>query len=214
MMTPASINAKLTDHAFAKGWTTIMRLITRDDMQGELMGPWMASHYADKKIAFLHDKSAYGKGLADQVKARMNASGVQEILYEGMNAGEKDYAATISKLKALRVDVVYYGGYPTEGALILRQSADQDYRFQMVGTSSFVAPEFWSIAGAAGEGTVFPFPPDPLQLSTAKRVVEEFAATGYQPEGFTLTVAGAPFGSFVPFGAGITVFTTLRGESD
>ena len=186
MMTPASVNAKLTDNAFTKGWTTIMRFYARDDVQGELIGSWLAKTYADKKIAFLNDKSAYGKGLADQVLASMHAHGVKEILYEGINPGEKDYAAIVSKLKSNQADVVYYGGYGTEAGLILRQAADQGFKFQLVGTSGIVGPEFWSIAGPAGEGTLFPFASDPSQSSAAKRVVEEFKASGYPPEGFTL----------------------------
>jgi branched-chain amino acid transport system substrate-binding protein len=124
--------------------------------------------------------------LADQVKANLNAAGVQEILFEGINPGEKDYSAFVAKLKAIGAEVLYYGGYPTEGGLILRQAAGLGAKFQMVTTSGFVTPEFWSIAGSAGEGTVFPFPRSPMDLETAKAVVEEFRKTGYEPEGFTL----------------------------
>jgi branched-chain amino acid transport system substrate-binding protein len=186
MMTPASVNSKLTDNAFAKGWPTIMRFYARDDNQGKIVGAWMADRYKNKKIAFVHDKSTYGKNLADQVKANLNAAGLQEILYEGLNPGEKDYSAIVGKLKAVGAEVVYYGGYPTEGGLILRQAADQGAKFQLVTTSGFVTPEFWQIAGSAGEGTLFPFPRNPVGLETAKHVVDEFRATGYEPEGFTL----------------------------
>ena len=61
MMTPASVNSKPTDDAFAKGWPTIMRLYARDDNQGKMVGAWMADRYRNKKIAFVHDKSTYGK---------------------------------------------------------------------------------------------------------------------------------------------------------
>jgi branched-chain amino acid transport system substrate-binding protein len=57
MMTPSSVNSKLTDNAFAKGWPTIMRFYVRDDNQGKMMGTWIADRYKDKKIAFLHDKA-------------------------------------------------------------------------------------------------------------------------------------------------------------
>jgi branched-chain amino acid transport system substrate-binding protein len=56
----------------------------------------------------------------------------------------------------------------------------------MVTTSSFVTPEFWLIAGPACEGTLFPAPRNPMGLETAKHVVDEFRAAGYEPEGFTL----------------------------
>ena len=186
MMTPGAVNAKVTDEAFAKHWPTIMRFYARDDTQGELMGAWLAKTYAGKRLAFLNDKSAYGKGLADQVRTSANAHGLKDILDESVNPGEKDYAAIVSKLKALQIDVVYYGGYATEAGLIVRQAADQGFKFQLVGTSGLVAPEFWSIAGPAGEGTLFPWPTDPSQFSAAKRVVAEFQASGYPPEGFTL----------------------------
>jgi branched-chain amino acid transport system substrate-binding protein len=186
MMTPSSVNSKLTDNAFAKGWPTIMRFYVRDDNQGKMLGAWIADRYKNKKIAFVHDKSTYGKSLADQVKANLNAAGVQEILYEGINPGEKDYSAIIGKLKAIGAEVLYYGGYPTEGGLIVRQAADQGAKFQMVATSSFVTPEFWLIAGSAGEGTMFPAPRNPKGLETAKHVVDEFRATGHDPDGFTL----------------------------
>ena len=186
MMTPSSVVSKLTDNAFAKGWPTIMRFYVRDDNQGRMMGAWLADRYKDKKIAFVHDKSTYGKSLADQVKTNLNAAGVHEILYEGINPGEKDYSAIIGKLKALGVQVLYYGGYPTEGGLIMRQAADQGVKFQMVTTSSFVTPEFWLIAGPAGEGATFPSPRNPMRLETAKHVVDEFRTAGYEPAGFTL----------------------------
>jgi ABC-type branched-subunit amino acid transport system substrate-binding protein len=60
----------------------------------------------------------------------LNAAGVQEILYEGINPGEKDYSAIVGKLKAVGAEVLYYGGYPTEGGLILRQAADPGVKFQ------------------------------------------------------------------------------------
>ena len=186
MMTPATVSAKLTDMASAKGWGTIFRAYTRDDIQGTLVGAFMAEHYRDKRIVFLHDKGTYGKGLADQVKASLNARGVHEIFSEGLNPGEKDYSAVVGKLKALGAEVVYYGGYPPEGGLILRQAADQGYRFQMITTSGFAAPEFWSIAGGAGEGTIFPFPPAPASRPSAQAVVAQFRAENIAPDGFTL----------------------------
>ncbi|MBV8564203.1 MAG: ABC transporter substrate-binding protein [Methylobacteriaceae bacterium] len=186
MMTPASSNPKLTDEAADKGWTTIMRLYGRDDTQGKYIGPWIAKNYKDKKIVILHDKSAYGKGLADAVKANMNAAGVQEALYDGINPGEKDYTAEVSKLKALGAEFVYFGGYHAEAGLILRQSADQGFKFQLMMGDSIATPDFWAISGPAGEGTMFTFPSDPRARPSAKAVVDQFKATGYDPEGFTL----------------------------
>ncbi|MBN9054004.1 MAG: ABC transporter substrate-binding protein, partial [Rhizobiales bacterium] len=99
MMSPASSNPVMTDDAAAKGWTNIMRLYTRDDAQGAFIGPWIAQQYAGKNVAVLHDKTAYGQGVADAVRATMNEKGLKEVLAEGINPGEKDYNALVTKLK-------------------------------------------------------------------------------------------------------------------
>jgi branched-chain amino acid transport system substrate-binding protein len=186
MISPASSNPTLTDDAAAKGWGTIMRLYTRDDKQGEFIGPWIAAKYAGKNVVILHDKSAYGQGAADAVRTSMNTAGLTEIAYDSINAGEKDYGALVTKLKEMKTDVVYFGGYHPEAGLILRQSAAQGFKFQMIMPDSIATPEFWQVAGEAGEGTRFVFPSDPQARPEAKAAVEAFKAKGFSPEGYTL----------------------------
>jgi branched-chain amino acid transport system substrate-binding protein len=186
MMSPASSNPELTDAAAKNGWPTIMRLYTRDDAQGAFIGPWIAEKYKDKNVVVLHDKSAYGQGVADAVRATMNENGLKEVMYEGINAGEKDYSALVTKLKDLKADVVYFGGYHPEAGLMLRQSAEQGFKFQLIMPDSIASPEFWQVAGPAGEGTMFVFPSDPQAKPEAKEAVEKIKAGGFVPEGFTL----------------------------
>ena len=182
MMSPASSNPVLTE----KGHATIMRLYPRDDRQGEFIAPWIAEKYKGKKIAILHDKSAYGKGLAQVVKDKLNAAGVTEVLFEGINPGEKDYTAVITKLKNAGAEFVYFGGYHTEAGLMLRQAADQGYKLNLMTGDSIATSEFWQISGPAGEGTLFTFPTDPRRSPSAAKALEQFKAQGYDPEGFTL----------------------------
>jgi branched-chain amino acid transport system substrate-binding protein len=182
MMSPASSNPVLTD----KGHPTIMRLYGRDDAQGAFIAPWIADKYKGKKIAILHDKSAYGKGLATVVKDKLNAAGVTEVLFEGINPGEKDYTAIITKLKAAGAEFVYFGGYHTEAGLMLRQAADQGYKLNLMTGDSIATSEFWQISGPAGEGTLFTFPTDPRRSPSAAHALDQFKAQGYDPEGFTL----------------------------
>jgi branched-chain amino acid transport system substrate-binding protein len=186
MMTPASSNPELTDAAATKGWNTIMRLYTRDDAQGAFIGPWIAKQYAGKNVAIIHDKTAYGQGVADAVRGTMNAGGLKEILFEGINPGEKDYNALVTRLKNAKVDVVYFGGYHPEAGLILRQAAEASYKFQLIMPDSIASPEFWQVAGQAGEGTLFVFPSDPQAKPEAKDAVAKIQSGGFKPEGFTL----------------------------
>jgi branched-chain amino acid transport system substrate-binding protein len=181
-ITPASTNPKFTDEG---GWN-VARVCGRDDAQGIVAGNFIAKTFKDKKIAIIDDKSAYGKGLADETRKALNAAGVKETMNESYTAGEKDYTALVSKMKEAAIDVVYVGGYHTEGGLILRQMRDQGMNAQMVSGDAFNTEEFWTITGDAGEGMMFTFAPEPRNFPTAKKIVEEFKAGGYDPEGYTL----------------------------
>lgn len=105
-ISPASTNPTLTERQL---WN-VFRTCDRDDQQGAVAGAYLAKEYAGKRVAVVHDKTTYGKGLADETKKAMNAKGLQEVPYEGINTGEKDYTALVSKLKQANVDIVYFGG--------------------------------------------------------------------------------------------------------
>jgi len=186
-ISPASTNPKLTD----EGGDNVFRVCGRDDQQGIVAGNFLADNYADKKIAILHDKTAYGKGLADETKKQLNSRGITEAMYEAYTAGEKDYSALVSKMKSEAIDVFYVGGYHTEAGLMVRQAREQGYGVQLVSGDALVTEEFWKITGDAGEGTLMTFSPDPRKNEIAAPVVEKFRAGGYEPEGYTLYTYGA-----------------------
>lgn len=185
-ITPASTNPKLTDDAAAAGWTNVFRTVGRDDAQGGVAGKYLIDHYKTKKVAVLHDKSQYGKGLADETKKAMNAGGLKEAMYDSITAGDKDFSAIITRMKQAGIDAVYFGGYQTEAGLMVRQARDQGFNAQFISGDALVTDEYWKITGKAGEGTLMTFPPDPRKLPTAKAVVDEFKAQNYNPEGYTL----------------------------
>ncbi len=181
-ISPASTNPKLTDEG---GWNTF-RVCGRDDQQGIVAGKYLATEFKGRKIAILHDNSAYGKGLADETKKSLNANGVTETMYAAYTPGERDYAAIVSRMKQAGVDVIYIGGYHTETGLIARQAQEQGMKVTIVGGDALATNEFWQIAGPAGENTLMTFPSDPRKRPTAAAVVAEFKAKGIDPEGYTL----------------------------
>ncbi|MBX6321671.1 MAG: branched-chain amino acid ABC transporter substrate-binding protein, partial [Rhodospirillaceae bacterium] len=185
-ISPASTNPAFTEGAAEKGWTTVFRTCGRDDAQGKIAGQYLATHYKDKNVAIIHDKSTYGKGIADETKKVMNQLGLQEKMYEAINADDKDFSALITKMKAEKIDVIYGGLYHPAAALLIRQAKEQGLDVQLLGEDAYVTNEFWSIAGDAAEGVMMTFGPDPRNMATAKEVVEEFKKQNYDPEGYTL----------------------------
>ena len=165
-----SIEHAIIDRAWQEGWVK----------------PRPATHKTGKKVAVIHDKTTYGQGLADETKKAMNAKKVKEVLYEGINTGEKDFSALVSKIKASGAEVVYWGGLHTEGGLIVRQMRDQGVKAVMMSGDGITSDEFATIGGPGVEGTLMTFPPDPRNRPEAKEVVKAFEAKKFNPEAYTL----------------------------
>jgi branched-chain amino acid transport system substrate-binding protein len=181
-ITPAATNPVFTE----RGLWNVFRTCGRDDQQGGIAGAYLAAKFKDAKIAIIHDKTPYGQGLADETKKAANAAGVTEVMYEGVNVGDKDFSALIAKMKEAGVTIVYWGGLHTEAGLIIRQAADQGLKATLVSGDGIVSNELASIAGDAVAGTLNTFGPDPRLNPANKDLVEKFRAAGFEPEAYTL----------------------------
>ena len=181
-ITPASTNPTFTER---KLWNTF-RVCGRDDQQGSVAGDFLAKNYKGKNIAIIHDKTTYGKGLADETKKAFNKTGAKEKVYESYNKGDKDFSALVSKLKKENIDIVYVGGYHQEAGLILRQMRGQGMKTTLMAGDALADKEFASITGPAGEGVLFTFGPDPRKKATAAAIVKKFKDKNIDPEGYTL----------------------------
>ena len=181
-ITPAATNPKLTE----RNMWNVFRTCGRDDQQGAVAGQYIVKNYKNKKVAIVHDKTTYGQGLADETKKAMTAGGVKEVLYEGVNTGEKDYTALVSKIKQSGAELVFFGGLYAEAGLIVRQMRDQGVRAALMGGDGIASDEFASIGGPGVEGTLMTYGPDPRNRPEAKAVVEKFRAKKFEPEAYTL----------------------------
>ena len=181
-ITPASTNPSVTE----RNMWNIFRVCGRDDQQGKVAGEYILAHFKGKKVAFVHDKTTYGRGLADETLKTIKAGGMQDVLYEGINTGEKDYSALVSKIKQSGADLVYWGGLYTEGGLIVRQMRDQGVNAVLMGGDGITADEFATIGGPGVEGTLMTYGPDPRKRPEAKAVVDKFRKKNFEPESYTL----------------------------
>jgi branched-chain amino acid transport system substrate-binding protein len=181
-VTPASTNPQITER---KMWN-IFRTCGRDDQQGAVAGAYILKQFKGKKVAVVHDKTTYGKGLADETIKAMGKGGMKPVLYEGINVGEKDFSALVSKIKQSNADLVYWGGLHTEGGLIVRQMRDQGVKAPLMGADGITTDEFAQVGGPGVEGTLMTFPPDPRNNPAAKDAVAKFRAAKFEPEAYTL----------------------------
>ena len=143
----------------------------------------------------LHDKQSYGQGIATAVKNDLEKGGIPVAIFEGINAGDSDYSAVITKLKSGGVDFVYYGGYHPEMGLLLRQAAEQGVKAKRMGPEGTGNPDINAIAGDAVEGMLLTLPADFSQSAANAEIVKAFqakkrnAAGAFQMTAYTATLA-------------------------
>jgi len=181
-MITISTNGRVTD----RGLENVFRISWRDDDEGAAAARYIAAHFPGKKVAVVDDRAAYGKEQADVVASTLTALGQAPVLRSAITAGERDYTALISRLKADGIDVMFYGGYFTELGLILRQAHQAGLAVQFVSGNTSNNADLIAAAGSGLDGLLFTFFPDPRESEAAAGVLARIKAGGVDPDGWAL----------------------------
>jgi len=120
-ITPGSTNPKYTEQGFPYAF----RICGRDDQQGPVAGRYMHDVLKLNKIAILHNKTAYGEGLATEVKKTFESLGGQVTMFQGIGTDENDFSANISVIQGSGAEGFFWGGMYGQGGPLcvkMRQS--------------------------------------------------------------------------------------------
>jgi len=149
-----------------KGLKHFFRTCPRDDEQGKV-GAATIQKMGAKRIALLHDSSAYAKGLADEINTILKANKQNVVFFDALTPKEQDYSAILTKLKAANPDVVFFTGYYPEAGLLLKQKKQMGWNVPFMGGDAINNPDLVKIAGKdAAAGFQFLSPPVPKDLDT------------------------------------------------
>lgn len=189
MVSPSATAPAVTE---GKNYEMIFRTIGRDDQQGPAAAAFIIEQIKPQAVAVLHDKQSYGQGIASSVRDELEKAGVKVAMFEGINAGDSDYSAVITKIRSSGADFVYYGGYHPEMGLLLRQGAEQGLKVKFMGPEGVGNPDINAIAGAAVEGMLLTLPADFTQDPANADIIKAFEAKKRNAGGaFQLTAYAA-----------------------
>jgi branched-chain amino acid transport system substrate-binding protein len=198
-ITPSSTNPDITDPKFAgqyrpKGKAIYFRTVTTDAFQG----PNMANYYAEtlkvKSVYVLDDSGAYGVGIANAFEAQAKARGINVLGHDQLNPREADYTTTITKIKSLNPNALYYGGVAQAGVKVVKQSYDIMPKIVRAGGDGLYGAEILKGAGfPAAEGLYATIAaPNLLENPDAKPFVDAFVKKyNQQPENYSITAYDA-----------------------
>lgn len=144
IVSPANTGVDLSE----SGWSIFHRICARDDLQGPVGAQFIQADLGVKTVFIVHDKTAYGQGLADAFRAEAKNLGMEEKGYEGVEATVTDLTSIANKINAVGADAVYFGGMYNQTALLLKQVSERGFKGYFVSGDGSDNAEFIKIAGA------------------------------------------------------------------
>jgi len=165
----------LSAGATGPGLVEIGDYIFRDTLLDSVAIPACIDYFAHqlkyKKVAIItSDNNDYSVGFSQTFRDAAKAKGVEIVADEKVKDGDKDFSAQVTNIKAKNPDVIFFSGYYTEGALIMKEARKQGLKTNMFGGDGLFSPEFIKLGGEAVEGSMaaLGFSPEQASPETAK----------------------------------------------
>lgn len=184
MVSPAATNPEVTAQQDSADWAgprMVFRVVPTDDVQGSYAATFAAKKLGKKRMALLHDKTAYGQGLAEQFKKTFLEQGGKIVSEDGISVGDKDFKALLTKIKndPSKAEGIYFGGLYTEAGLLLKQMRELALKdpFAFISGDGSMTFGLFDVAGDAADGaylSIVGVPAD--ELPSAKKFVEDYKA--------------------------------------
>jgi branched-chain amino acid transport system substrate-binding protein len=190
-ITPSSTNSLLTDTAKQDKVTTLLRVVGRDDKQGEFAADWLAANYPGKPIAVLSDNSLYGKGIAASLLARLKEKGIRPVIDGEFIQGQTSYSSLVEALKKTRPGAIYVAAYHDDIGRIAWAMRVAKLETEIVGPDVLNNPEFWSFSQTKGNGVRFTDFAPAIERPEAAELVAHLREQGVEPSNYTLNAYAA-----------------------
>jgi branched-chain amino acid transport system substrate-binding protein len=151
MISPSSTNPKVT-----QAGDCIFRMCFLDDFQGQTMARFARVNLGLKKVAILKDvKSDYSIGLAEYFTAAFTQAGGTVITEQAYTAGDQDFSAQLTAIKAKNPDAIFIPGYYTEVGLIARKARELGINVPLLGGDGWESEKLLEIGGEAMNGAYY-----------------------------------------------------------
>lgn len=128
----------------------IFRVCFIDPFQGTLMAQFAADNLKVKKAVIYGDTSSdYAKGLAEYFKKTFTEKGGAIVGTEGFVKDDRDFRATLTKIKGMNPEFIYVPGYYQEVAPLIKQARELGITVPIGGPDGWDSPDMVSVAGAS-----------------------------------------------------------------
>ncbi|MCI0547253.1 MAG: branched-chain amino acid ABC transporter substrate-binding protein [Candidatus Rokubacteria bacterium] len=192
MISPANTNPTVTD----RNYLNVSRVCGRDDVQGAV-GADFAKSKNWKTAYVVHDKTAYGQGVAEFFKADAEKKGIKILGFEGTEE-KSNFDPIITPIKAKNPDVIYFGGIYDQAAPFFKQAREKGLKSTFMGPDGMDSSDLSKIGGKAVQNMYYTSVAGPVSVypkakdfareykDKFKKDPEPFAAQAYDSTAIAL----------------------------
>ena len=143
-VSPANTNPVVT----TRGYLEVNRGVGRDDVQAPAAEEFAFTTLGAKSVYIIHDKTAYGQGVAEFFRGAAEEDGLEIVAFEGTEE-TANFDAIVTPLVATQPDVVFFAGIYNQAGVFFKQARDAGYEGTFMGTDGMDASDLADIAGDA-----------------------------------------------------------------
>ena len=129
-----------------QGFKTTFRMVADDAQLGGTLGRYAVQTLKAKTIAVIDDRTAYGQGVASEFEKAAKAAGATIAKREFTNDKATDFTGILTAIKAVKPDVVFYGGMDAVGGPMLRQMKQLGIAAKFMGGDGICTAELPKLA--------------------------------------------------------------------
>jgi len=127
-----------------------------DPFQGTVMSRFAREKLGAQRLALLTEvTNAYAVGLAKYFSADAASHQTPIVIEQKYSAGERDFKAQLTAIKAANVDAIFVPGYYTEAGLIVAQARELGLNLPVLGGDGWEGPQLLAIGGPALRDTYY-----------------------------------------------------------
>jgi len=143
-VSPANTNPVVT----TRGYLEVNRVVGRDDVQAPAAEEYAFTTLGAKSVYIIHDKTAYGQGVAEFFRTAAEEDGITIAAFEGTEE-TSNFDAIVTPLVAAAPDVVFFAGIYNQAGVFFKQAREAGFQGTFLGTDGMDSSDLADLAGDA-----------------------------------------------------------------
>ncbi|WP_292043947.1 branched-chain amino acid ABC transporter substrate-binding protein [Massilia sp. UBA6681] len=130
-----------------QGFNTTFRVVANDVQLGQALGRYATGAMKARRVAVVDDRTAYGQGLVTEFARSLQSQGGTVVAKEFTHDKATDFSAIITRIRATKPDLVFFGGMSATAGPMLRQMKQLGMNVRMMGGDGLCSDEIHKLSG-------------------------------------------------------------------